>query len=112
MSYVNYNNFFAQIEKKFIDQFGSSNIEIYLEFLFLILGEQFDKSSLHVRSKLLDLLFILNFSNPAKTNMHLKKQLNSDEKTKMFLKSLLKFFVNIEFMTDYVDISQSKYRYR
>lgn len=87
-------------------------MRIYIEFLLIILGDNFSDSTLHVKAKMLDLLFIFNFSNSAKTTVYLKEQLNTPHKKTVFLNALLKFFVSIEFMTDFVSIQQSKYRYR
>lgn len=112
LDYVEFNTFFATINKNYIEVFGSQNMRTYITFLLIVLGDEFSKSTLHVKAKLLDMLFTFNFSNSSKTTHFLKEQLDTRNKRSVFIKSLLKFFVSIEFMTDFVSIRQSKYRYR
>lgn len=112
LTFIEFNSLFANIDKHYIDVFGSDNMRIYITFLLMVLGDEFSKSTLHVKAKLLDLLFIFNFSNSAKTSHYLKEQLKTRNSKSIFLNALFKFFVSIEFMNDYVNIRQSKYRYR
>lgn len=112
LTFIEFNSLFANIDKNYIDVFGSDNMRIYIKFLLMVLGDEFSKSTLHVKAKLLDLLFIFNFSNGAKTSLYLKEQLKTRNNKSIFLNALFKFFVSIEFMNDYVNIRQSKYRYR
>ena len=112
LNYVEFNSFFANINKNYIDIFGTQNMRVYIRFLLIVLGDEFSKSTVHVKAKLLDQLFIFNSVSSAKTSAHLKEQLDNDNKRSTFINSLLKFFVSIEFMSDFVSIRQSKYRYR
>jgi hypothetical protein len=112
LTYIEINSLHANISKNYIDVFGSTNMRIYIKFLLIVLGDEFAKSTLHVKAQLLDLLFTFNFSNDSKTSMYLKEQLDTRNKRTIFINALLKFFVQIEFMNDYVNIQQSKYRYR
>ena len=112
MNYVDFNTFHAEIDNKYIDIFGSENMRMYIQFLLIVLGDDFDESGIHVKAKMMDLLFIFNFSNSSKTTALLKEQLVGVDKKTLFLNSLLNFYVQIEFMTDFVSIQQSKYRIR
>lgn len=112
LTYAEYNSFFANIDKNYVDVFGTQNMKVYIRFLLIVLGDEFSRSAIHVKAKLLDQLFIFNSSNDSKTSALLKEQLDNRKKRSMFINSILKFFVSIEFMTDFVSIRQSKYRYR
>lgn len=111
-SYSRINRFLADIDETFIDRFSARYLGIYIDFLLLILGENFSKSVLHIRARLMDILFTFYYNDSAKTNAKLSNKLVTQNKKKDFINSIMHFYVQVNFLTDFNAISRSKVRYR
>ena len=111
-TYVRINRFLADIDKTFIDRFSARFLSTYIDFLLLVLSEPFSKSALHMRASLMDVLFSFYYINPAKTNAKLSTKLVSLQDKARFLNSILQFYVQVNFLTDFESINSSKIRYR
>ena len=110
--YIEFQTFFGNIKKNYFKQFGVANFKLYLTFLDLIISDKYKTANKYTKAKYLDLLFTFNIMEKGNIVGVLKDHLESHENIRRFLQSILKFYSEIEFMTDVQGVSQMKHRYR
>lgn len=113
LDYIEIQNYFTHTyEKYYSKKFGASNLKVYMEMLQTILSDDFSQSSPHVRAKFLHLLFIFNYAEENLIINDLSSYLDTKEKLKNFVLSMVRFYSAVEFMTDAEQTGQNKYQYR
>lgn len=110
--FIEFQTFFANIKKNYFSVFGLQNFKLYLDFLDVILSDQFRNSNRYIKAKYLDLLFTFNIIEKGNIVHVLKEHLATHDRIVTFLRAILGFYSEIEFMTDNGSVSQMKHRYR